>query len=103
MGLFGKKKESPAPQSQQAVNARILVLGSGCANCQKLEENTREALRTLGMQQEVGHVQDMAQIAAYGVMSTPALVIDRQVVSVGRVLTAQEAAQLIQQHFKPQP
>ena len=48
------------------------------------------------MEAQVGHVTDFAQIAAYGVMSTPALAIDGKVVSAGRVLTTAEAAELLQ-------
>lgn len=66
----------------------IEVLGSGCANCQKLEANTREAVAQLGIEAEVRHVTDFAEIASRGVMSTPGLVIDGRVVSTGRIPTA---------------
>lgn len=64
----------------------IKVLGSGCANCVKLEENTRVAIKELGIEAEVVKVKDFADIMAYGVMSTPALVVDEKVVSYGKVL-----------------
>lgn len=101
MGLFGRKKKAEAPQNSGNENARVKVLGSGCANCQKLENNVKEALGQLGMAQEVGHVADFVQIAAYGVMSTPALVIDEKVVSYGKVLEVQEAARLLAEHYQP--
>ena len=63
----------------------IKVLGSGCANCQTLEKRTIQALDLLGLDAKVEKVTDYAAIAAYGVMSTPALVIDDQVVLAGRV------------------
>ena len=64
---------------------KIKVLGSGCANCQTLEKRTTQALDLLGLDAKVEKVTDYAAIAAYGVMSTPALVIDDQVVLTGRV------------------
>jgi small redox-active disulfide protein 2 len=63
----------------------IKVLGSGCANCQTLEKRTAEAVQLLGLDTHIEKVTDYAAIAAYGVMTTPALVIDEQVVLAGRV------------------
>lgn len=99
MGLFGKKKETEATAPERGTqpgNTGILVLGSGCAKCNALEEVVRAALTELGMDPAVGHVTDFTQIAAYGVMSTPALVVDGKVVSSGKVLKKEEAAALIQ-------
>lgn len=107
MSLFGKKKETascccaaanqPAPAGSAASGSlRVEVLGSGCAKCNQLEANTRTALAQLGIDAQIGHVTDFAQIAAYGVMSTPALAINDTVVSTGRVLTVEEAAELLQ-------
>lgn len=64
----------------------IKVLGSGCANCVRLEENTRIALKELGLNAEIIKVKEYADIVSYGVMSTPALVVDEKVVSYGKVL-----------------
>ncbi len=74
----------------------IKVLGSGCKKCVTLTENTQAALAGLGREAEVVKVTDFAEIAAHGVMSTPALAIDDKVVSVGKVLTPSEVAALIQ-------
>ena len=74
----------------------IKILGSGCAKCNALEEATREALAELGMDTTIDHVTDFTQIAAYGVMTTPALVIDGKVMSYGKVLRKDEAKTLIQ-------
>ena len=63
---------------------------------QALEHAVREALAELGMAAEIDHVTDFAQIAAYGVMTTPALVVDGRVVSYGKVLKKDEAKALIQ-------
>lgn len=73
----------------------IKVLGSGCANCQNLEKATREALAELGLGAELEHVTDPGEIASYGVMRTPALVIDEDVVLSGRVPTTATVRDLI--------
>jgi small redox-active disulfide protein 2 len=73
----------------------IKVLGPGCRNCATLEERTREALGSLGTEATISKVTDFAEIAAYGVMSTPALVVDDQVVVAGRVPKPEEIARLI--------
>ena len=74
----------------------VKVLGSGCAKCNALEEAACEALAELGMDTAIDHVTDFTQIAAYGVMTTPALVVDGKVVSYGKVLKKDEAKALIQ-------
>ncbi len=74
----------------------IKILGSGCKNCVSLAENTKAALKELGMEAEIIKVTDFAEIAAYGVMSTPALVIDEKVVSFGKVLKPKEIINIIQ-------
>ena len=63
---------------------------SGCAKCNALEAATVDALRELGMDTTIDHVRDFEKIAAYGVMTTPALVVDGQVVSYGKVLKKDE-------------
>jgi small redox-active disulfide protein 2 len=63
----------------------IKVLGSGCANCKALEARTRAVLDDLGVVAPIEKVTDFADIAGYGVMTTPALVIDGEVVVAGRV------------------
>jgi len=73
----------------------IKVLGSGCAKCQALEKAVVEALTELGMDTAVDHVTDFAQIASYGVMTTPALVVDGKVVSYGHVLTKDEVLKIL--------
>lgn len=73
----------------------IKILGPGCKNCQNLEKNTRAALVDLGVSADVVKVTDYAEIAGYGIMSTPGLVIDEQVVVSGRVPKPEEIAQLI--------
>ena len=95
---FGKKKEeqkqsccggSCTPEAEKKESG-IKILGGGCAKCNALEAATVEALRELGMNTAVDHVRDFEKIAAYGVMTTPALVVDGQVVSYGKVLKKEE-------------
>jgi small redox-active disulfide protein 2 len=73
----------------------VKVLGAGCANCHKLEERAREALTGLGAEGTVEMVTDFGIIAAYGVMSTPALVVDDRVVLTGRVPETPEIVSLL--------
>ncbi len=63
----------------------VKVLGSGCANCRRLIHLTEEALGELGRDEQVEKVTDYAQIAAYGVMATPDLVVNDDVVMAGRI------------------
>ena len=79
----------------------VKVLGSGCAKCNQLEEAVKIALDQLGMDTTIDHVTDYSQIAAYGVMSTPALVINSKVVSYGKVLRPEEIVKILQQNFLP--
>lgn len=108
MALFGKKKEEAPcccgscepenPVKAEAVGkggARVKVLGMGCPKCNALEAAAQEALTQLGLEATVEHVSDFAQIAAYGVMTTPALVVDGKVVSCGRALKAAELIPLL--------
>ena len=107
MGLFGKKKqaetccgsctlEAMARAEAGKTSGGVKVLGSGCAKCSALEQAAREALAELGMETAIDHVTDFTQIAAYGVMTTPALVVDGKVVSYGKVLKKEEVKALIQ-------
>ena len=73
----------------------IKVLGPGCANCVNLEKNTRAALASLGMEASVEKVTDYADIAGYGIMRTPGLVVDEEVVLSGRVPTVRQVKELL--------
>ena len=73
----------------------VKILGPGCKNCQTLEARTREVLRDLGVTADIDKVTDDGEIAGYGVMKTPGLVIDDQVVVSGRVPSASELGDLI--------
>ena len=95
MSLFKKKKED-LNETDVKGDAYVKVLGSGCAKCNQLEAATKEALSKLGMDTAIDHVKDFAQIAAYGVMSTPALVVDGKVVSYGKVLKTEEVISILE-------
>ena len=73
----------------------IKVLGPGCANCKNLERVTQEAVAELGLDARIEKVTDYAEIAAYGVMATPGLVVDERVVLSGRVPTAAQLRELL--------
>ncbi len=73
----------------------VKILGPGCKNCVALEKAAREAIARLGLDATVEKVTDYPTIAGYGVMSTPALVVDEEVVSTGRVLTPTHIAELL--------
>ncbi len=75
--------------------ANIKILGSGCSKCNELEKHTVEALTELGMDTKVEHVTDFVKIAAYGVMTTPALVVDNKVLAYGKVLKKDEIIKLL--------
>lgn len=111
MGLFSKKKKESNPcccnnctpetmaqaQAEKVkATAGIKILGTGCSKCNVLEDAVHAALMELGMDAAIDHVTDFTQIAAYGVMTTPALVIDGKVVSYGKVLNKETAKALIQ-------
>lgn len=112
VGLFGnrnKKVESSCccggscdaesmakAESAKTKGSSVKILGTGCANCNRLEAATKAALEQLGMDTVIDHVTDFSQIAAYGVMTTPALVVDGKVVSYGKVLKTDEIVKILQ-------
>jgi small redox-active disulfide protein 2 len=69
---------------------KIEILGSGCAKCMQLYDNVKKALDQAGKEAEVVKVKDMPSIMKYGVMSTPALVIDGQVKFSGKLASPEE-------------
>jgi small redox-active disulfide protein 2 len=69
---------------------KIEILGTGCAKCKKLYENTLEAVKLSGKEAEVSKVEDIKDIVAYGVMSTPAIVVDGVVKVSGKLVSPEE-------------
>ncbi len=74
---------------------KIKVLGTGCPSCKRLEKNVNEALDELSIKAEVEKVTEVKDIMAYGVMSTPALVIDEKVVLYGHVPNVSQLVDII--------
>jgi small redox-active disulfide protein 2 len=72
----------------------VKILGSGCAKCEKLESAARAAVAELGVDAEFEKVTDPGEIASWGVMATPALVVDDECVLSGRVASKDELKQL---------
>lgn len=110
MKVFAKKKEEnkggccggnvnsetmAKAETEKTEGASVKVLGSGCAKCNELEKSAKEALGELGMDTAIDHVTDFSKIAAYGVMSTPALVVDGKVVSYGKALKKDEVVKIL--------
>ena len=112
MTLFGKKNkrektvacccggncnaESMAKAEQaKTEGAGVKILGSGCSKCNQLEAAVKAALEQLNMDAAIDHITDFTQIASYGVMTTPALVVDGKVVSYGRVLKVEEVVKIL--------
>ena len=74
---------------------KIEILGTGCSKCKTLEENAKKAIAQIGGFHEVKKVEDIVEIMNYGVMSTPALVVDGKVKSSGKLLSVEEILKLI--------
>jgi small redox-active disulfide protein 2 len=74
----------------------IKVLGSGCAKCAQLEALAKEAVARLGLDATVEKVTDMGDLMAYGVMSTPALVVDEEIRLAGRVPSLEDVVKILE-------
>lgn len=74
---------------------KIEILGVGCPKCKQLTANAEAAVKELNIQAEIGKVTDIDKITEYGVMMTPALVVDGTVVSAGKVLTKDDIKKII--------
>ncbi|ACM61706.1 small redox-active disulfide protein 2 [Caldicellulosiruptor bescii] len=73
----------------------IKVLGGGCANCKKLMENAKKAAEELGIEAHFEEVKDIEKIMSYGVMRTPALVVDEKLIFSGRVAGVEEIKEIL--------
>ena len=69
---------------------KMKILGSGCPNCKVLEANAKKAVAEMKIKADIEKVTDITKIIEYGVMSTPALVVNEKVVSYGRILSPEE-------------
>lgn len=73
----------------------IMILGTGCSKCEKLEKNLEVALKELNIDANIEKVDNLAVIVSYGVMSTPGLVIDGEVKSIGKVPKVKELKKML--------
>ena len=73
----------------------IKILGAGCKSCHEQYENAKAAVKAMGLSVEVEYITDMEKVMAYGVMSMPAIVVNEQVVSMGKVLKAADVEKLL--------
>lgn len=102
MKLFGRKddknvvkaKVEKKVDSEERLNVKIL--GSGCTNCNKLEAEAIKALGEMKVDHNLEHITDFAQIASYGVMKTPALVVNNKVLISGYVAKKDEIKEKIE-------
>ena len=74
---------------------KIQILGTGCPKCKKLMENAEAAAKQLGIEYEIERVADINEIMKFGVMMTPALAVDGQVKSVGKVISPDEIKKML--------
>lgn len=81
--------------NKNQLNMDIKVLGTGCVKCKSLEKLTNEVVAELGISATVEKVEDILKIMQFGVMSTPALVIDKKVMFSGRLPSAAELKEII--------
>ena len=92
----GAKAEEPCCCGETGSGvASIKVLGAGCKSCHEQYENAKTAVQALGLNVEVEYITDMEKVMAYGVMSMPAIVVNDQVVSMGKVLKAADVEKLL--------
>ncbi|AKN31407.1 redox-active disulfide protein 2 [Clostridium carboxidivorans P7] len=77
----------------------IKILGSGCSKCKKLEVNAKEAVKELNVEADVTKVEDIKDIMKYGVMRTPAIVINEKVKMFGKVCTVDEIKKYINEEM----
>jgi len=73
----------------------IKILGTGCPNCKQLEKNTNEALRQLNINAEVIKITEISDIMSYGIMSTPALIINEKVATYGVIPSVEDIKKLL--------
>lgn len=101
--FFKKKKtcdcckcnQNSNEQTDKVITPKFIVLGACCKKSADMFQNTIKAVKNLGFEDTVLNIGDMAEIAKYGVMQTPALVINGKVVSYGKLLTVEQIEELI--------
>ena len=102
MGIFNLSNKTTATvnegilENAEAKKAKYIVLGACCKKSADTFENTKAALKEMGIDEEVMNIGDSMEIAKYGVMQTPALVINNKVVSYGKMLKVEDVIKLIE-------
>ena len=99
---FGKKKEekkTPGCCSGAPVEGIccVKVLGAGCKTCHAQYENAKAAVQAMGLSVEVEYITDMEKVMEYGAMSMPAIVVNEKVVSMGKLLKAEDVEKLLRE------
>lgn len=89
------KAECTCCAQEKGAISSVKVLGTGCPSCHALLNNTEQAVQAMGLSVKVEYITDMPRIVEYGVMSLPALVVNDKVVSVGKVLKADDIKALL--------
>lgn len=84
--------------SIQPANMEILILGTGCSKCKTLEKLTRQVVEEENIDAQVTKVEDIMEIMKYGVMSTPALVVDKKVLMSGKLPSKNEIIELLKKN-----
>ncbi len=79
----------------QSEGSSIKILGAGCSKCEELTANVAAAIAEMGKEATIDHITDFSRIASYGVMTTPALVVDGKIISYGKVLKKEEIIKLL--------
>ncbi|MEG0076207.1 thioredoxin family protein [Anaerorhabdus sp.] len=98
MKLFGKKEETCSCNNTSGnVERKIMVLGACCKKSQTSFENVKQAVKELNLDEEVSNIGDNTMIASYGVMQTPALVINKKVYTYGKLISIEDAKKYLYQ------
>lgn len=95
-----KKMSCCTSEEQEKKGAKMIikVLGTGCTKCKKLEANVIKAIADSGIDAEIIKVEELDKIIAYGIMITPGLVINEEIVSAGKLLTVKEIVTIIKEY-----
>ena len=98
MEMKQKRRAKVRPLLPEAVaGARIKVLATGCSHCSAMRENTREAVKRMGLEDELQCIGDLREISRLGVMSTPSLIVDGRLVCSGKVLKPEQIIEVIRE------
>ncbi len=92
---FRKWKGERVEEEEEYAFIDIRILGTGCPRCEKLIENTKNALSELNLPAQVNEIKDIKEISRFGVFSTPALIINGKIISQGKVLGKEEIKEIL--------